>query len=315
MTMLLDRVLVTGAAGFVGSWLCRRLIDDGKAVAGLVRNHPAEQSLFARLGLMDQVDVWPASDTQHFSKRLESFKPTTVINLAGQSQIGAARENPAEAFRTNTAFAWELLDVLRQMEQPPALVHASTEAVYGSKGESRFREPDCAATLAPYAASKAAAEIVVRCYGATYDMPVVIVRFGNIYGPGDPNEARLIPDLTRSFAAEQPPRLREAHSVRTYLHVDDAVDALLHLAAHARDESIRGEVFNVAGERPYTNLEVARLAREASGRADIRIVVGDAPSRTVQHASTEKIRRMLDWHPRIDLADGLRQIASQEAKW
>ncbi|GJE60970.1 dTDP-glucose 4,6-dehydratase 2 [Methylobacterium trifolii] len=307
-----ERVLVTGAAGFVGAWLCRRLLAERCAVAGLVRSPPAGNGLFARLCLADGVDLWIAEETD-LSARIRAFAPTAVVNLAGCSQVSVARADPAAAFRANTAFLWELLDALRLLAKPPAFIHASTEAVYGTGTGGGFREGDPTAPLGPYAASKAAGEIVVRSYAATYGLPTVIVRFGNIYGPGDPNHARLVPDLTRSFATDRPVRLRDGRSVRSYLHVDDAVDALLRLVAQAGRPDIRGEVFNVAGERAYTNLDVAQLARAASGRLSADIIVDEALDSTVQFASTEKIRRVLDWQPRISLADGLSGIAQEEA--
>jgi len=308
-----DRILVTGAAGFVGSWLCRRLVEEGRPVMGLLRHQPGPESLFARLGLADKVELIGADDADGFD-RLQDFAPTTVVNLAGSSQVAVARADPAAAFRANTAFVWELLDGLRQLDRPPAIVHASTEMVYGAGHADAFREADHLEPLAPYAASKAAAEIVMRSYGATYSIPVVIVRFGNIYGPGDPNQTRLIPDLTRAFAAKRAPQLREGRSIRSYLHVEDAVDALLHLSASARRDGVRSEVFNVAGGQPFTNLDVAMLAREASGRSDIDIVVGQMPGSSVQVASIAKIRNALDWQPRIGLAEGLRRIMQQEAR-
>ena len=306
-----ERFLVVGAAGFIGSWLCRRILDDGHDVVGLVHRQPPKDSLFAKLDLLKQVDICRAGQVPLVGW-LASIAPDKIINLAGQSQVRLGLACPAATFASNTAFVWELLDAIRTAGVATLVVQASTDAVYGGLGVTPAKEDSALCATGPYEASKAAAEIVVRSFTATYDLPAVVARLSNIYGPGDPNRARLVPDVMRALRAGRSPELRGGgRSVRAYLHVDEAIDAILLLAQHAHEKGIRGGAFNVAGVESYTTLQVARLACTICGRENIEPVIGDEHPHEISMklCSTEKIFQRLGWRPRITLADGLERLA------
>jgi CDP-glucose 4,6-dehydratase len=304
-----NRVLVTGAAGFVGSWLCRRLVNAGHEVTGLVRSRPASDGLFARLGLSTSVTLHEI-DAASLQERVATIMPDTIVNLAGQSQVSSANQGPSRTFSANTAFVWELLDAVRQLGGRPSIVHASSDLVYGETKGRPASEDDPAVIAAPYGASKVAGELVARCFVKTYHLPIVIARFGNIYGPGDPNTSRLIPDVMQRLSAGMPPYLRNGRAVRSYLYIDDAVDAILRLAEGAQEPGVTGEVFNVAGETGYSTIEVVQLARITFGREDIEPVVEDkaASEDLIKLSSIDKMTRMLGWRPTVSLAQGLKRM-------
>jgi len=306
-----NRIVVTGATGFVGSWLCRRLADAGHDVTGLVRRPPASDGLFARLGLCGRVPTHCLGDGS-LSQQLAGTRPDTIINLAGQSQVLSGMDKPGATFAANTAFVWELLDAVHANGMRPAIVHASSDSVYGETRTRPAREHDPAAAQGPYAVSKLAAELVARCYAAACDLPVVVIRFGNIYGPGDPNGFRLIPDVLRRLAAGVPPHLRDGRAVRSYLHVDDAIRAIMLLAARAHEDGVKGEIFNVAGDTGHSTLDVVRVARTVCGRNDIEPLVGNGAKGeiSVKLSSIEKIALVTGWRPTISLAEGLQKSIS-----
>jgi CDP-glucose 4,6-dehydratase len=307
-----ERFLVAGAAGFVGSWLCRRLVDDGQDVIALVRKKPPPDGLFAKLNLFGQVDVYQLGNGP-LATQLASIAPDKIINLAGQSQVRSDMGHVAPTFVANTAFLWELLDACRAAGIKASVVQASSAAVYGGSMVTPANEDTALCATGPYEASKAAAEIVTRSFAATYDLPVVVARLSNVYGPGDPNRNRLIPDIMGALRAGRRPELRGGgRSIRDYLYVDDAIDAILLLAQHVQEKGIRGEVFNIASGDSYATLEVAHLACKICRQENVEPLVKDEnPHETsVIRCSTEKILHKLGWRARITLPEGLERLVN-----
>jgi CDP-glucose 4,6-dehydratase len=312
MTVPRSRALVTGARGFVGARLCRRLLADRWIVEGVVRRAPADAGHGTNSGLSGAIPLWSADDSRSLAERLGAFRPDVVFNLAAKSQVEEALRQPIATFEANVAWVWRLLDAVRMLTPPPVVVHVSSEAVYGPSDGHPSLESDELRPRGHYAVSKAASELVARSFSETHGIPIVIARLGNVYGSGDPNHARLIPDILKHFRVGAPPRLREGRSKRGYLHVEDAVDALIGLASYAPKAGLACECFNVAAEQTHSSLEVAELAREAFGRPDVDILVADVAGSSNQSASTEKIKDAIGWHPKIALAAGLRAMVAEE---
>jgi nucleoside-diphosphate-sugar epimerase len=310
MTAASGRALVTGAAGFVGSWLCRRLIDEGYAVTGTVRHRPQTGSLFARLGLDGPVASVPDPEGG-LEVLIGQCRPDLVFNLAGQAEVRAALADPGRSFEVNAGFVWRLLDAVRAAAPTARIIHASSEAIYGEAGAEPSTEDSPFRATGPYESSKAAGDIVARSYAATFGLHLVVARLGNVYGPCDSHQSRLIPDLFRSLRAGRAPVLRTATAVRSFIHVDDVTEALLLLASHAGDDGVRGQAFNVSCADGHTTLEVARLASAAFGRPDLEPIVEGSAARevSVMRGSPARIAARLGWRARIALPDGLEQVA------
>jgi CDP-glucose 4,6-dehydratase len=307
-----SQILVTGAAGFVGSWLCRRLVDDGHEVTALVRRPPEPESLFQRLGLLDTVRVIQSSDPTELSTLIGAAAPQAVVNLAGMSQVRDAIADPAAAFEANVGYlGWLLRAVDGLPGAKPVVVQASTDFVYGETGAEPVPESAALRAAGPYEASKAASELLARSFARARNLPVVIARFGNIYGPGDGNRQRLIPRTIARVKAGEPADLRDGGlAVRAYLHVDDAVEAIRALIVRGRDPGVAGEAFNIAGGRGYPSLEIAQLIHEALGRADLQpLVRNDAPGEiSVKVSRIDKARDALGFKPSVPLGRGLPEV-------
>lgn len=312
-----SRICVTGAAGFIGSWLCRRLADDGQAVTALVRRTPDEHGLFVRLGLMSDVKVVHLADWSGLDAVIAALQPHAVVNLAGLSQVRVALADPALAFDANVGFLGRLLKAIDAMEgAKPVVVQASTDFVYGETGMEAVKETAPLLATGPYEMSKIGSELVARSFALWRNIPVSIARFGNVYGPGDPNVHRLIPRSISLMREGKPADLRDGgRAVRAYLYVDDAVRAIEMLIARGRDEDVAGEAFNISAGRGHASLEVIKLIQAELGCEDLAPHVWDgAPGEVSCKVSCiAKARERLGFAPRVSLEDGLRSVIADRA--
>ncbi|MGI6244504.1 MAG: NAD-dependent epimerase/dehydratase family protein [Pseudochelatococcus sp.] len=301
-------VLVTGATGFLGSWLCRILAGQGERVIAVARRPPPAEGPFRRFGLTEEPNVRVLERPALTPDDMAAADPRAVFHLAGYSQMGEAARDVAGAFEANARGTWLLLDAIRRAGVAPVTVLASSDAVYGEGGSVASREDDPPRARNPYALSKIAAEAAALAFAAG-GLPVAIARIGNVYGPGDPNGARLMPAIVQAVAAGRPPQLRSAASVRGYLHVRDCIAGLLALASDRT--SAPGNIVNIVSEKPVSNLDVARLALSIAGRTDLEpeIVGTDAPSERLSSAG--KARELYRWRETVPLANGLRELLEE----
>ena len=158
----------------------------------------------------------------------------SVFHLAAQTIVGVARDSPLETLEVNVRGAWNVFEACRAHEVG-RVVFASSDKAYGASPELPYREDFPLRAAYPYDASKAAADIVARSYAHAYGLPLAVTRFANIYGGGDLNFSRLIPETVVAVLDGRPPVIRSDGSPeRDFLHVDDAVSAYLAIAARAR---------------------------------------------------------------------------------
>jgi CDP-glucose 4,6-dehydratase len=304
-------VLVTGGRGFVGAWLCSALLDRGVAVASLDRRAPREKpSTLALLGIEDRVAEEHGSlvEPELVDRVLADHGVDTVFHLAAETIVGAVREDPAGAFDTNVRGTWTVLEACRRHGVERVVV-ASSDKAYGAHLELPYREGMALHPTAPYEASKAAADLIARSYWPSYGLPVAVTRFANIYGGGDLNFSRLVPEAACAAIDGRSPVLRSDGSpVRDLLHVEDAVAAYLAIADHLDRDDVRGEAFNAGGERPYSVLEVVATIARLAGTGvepDVRGTGNPEGEIDRQYVDASKLRERCGWEPRVGLEDGL----------
>jgi CDP-glucose 4,6-dehydratase len=160
----------------------------------------------------------------------------------------------------------------------------------------------------PYEASKSCADLIAASYAHTYDMPVGIARFGNVYGGGDLNFSRIVPDTIRSLLRGQRPVIRsDGTNLRDYVYVKDVVRGYLELADRLDRDGVCGEAFNFSGERPTSVLEIVTRIRELMGRTDLEPDIRNTARGEIkdQYLSAAKARERLGWVPEYDLDRGL----------
>lgn len=313
----MKRALVTGAHGFVASHLTRALLAQAGAVRVLDRPEPRLTDLGAPrrsglelLGLGEEVEVVEADLRDAGAVAAAVAGCDAVFHLAAQTIVGVAREAPRETLETNVLGAWNVFEACRETGVGLVVI-ASSDKAYGPSPELPYREDFPLRAANPYDASKAAADVIARSYAHAYGVPLAVTRFANVYGGGDLNFSRLIPETAAAVLDGRAPVIRSDGSPeRDFLYVDDAVAAYLAIAAalEGAGEGARGEAFNAGGERPHSVREVVDLIAALAGSGVRPEYRGDGtPSGEIdrQYVDSSKLRMLTGWTPKIGLAEGL----------
>jgi CDP-glucose 4,6-dehydratase len=238
------RVLVTGHTGFKGSWLSLWLARMGANVAGYALEPPTEPSNFevSRVAsVLAEHHIGDLRDVPRLTQVVAAFRPDAILHLAARTVVLDGYADPVEAFSTNVMGTVSLLEAVRAVGRPVAIVAVATDKVYANDEAGRpFREGDPLGGHDPYSASKAAAELAVEAYRSSFFPPASIsshgvalasARAGNVIGGGDWTPHGLVADTFRALMADQPISIRHPDAVRPWQHVLEPLAGYLRLAA------------------------------------------------------------------------------------
>jgi CDP-glucose 4,6-dehydratase len=304
-------VFVTGAYGLLGGWLAKALVAQGAHITVLKRDSTVGSALELE-GTERRVNVVHGDlcDALLMQRALSEYEIDTVFHLAAQTIVGIANGSPVSTFETNIRGTWTLLEACRQSGVKRVVVAASDKA-YGIHDELPYREDFALQPTYPYDVSKAATDMIARSYWHTFSLPVAVTRFANLYGGGDLNLSRLVPESAMAVIEGRRPVIRSDGTLeRDFLYVEDAVDAYLAICALLDDGRGAGEAFNAGGDSPHSVLEVVELMCKVAGsdvEPDVRGVGTPSGEITRQWVDSTKLRTMSGWAPRVELEDGLRR--------
>ncbi|HEX2908714.1 MAG TPA: NAD-dependent epimerase/dehydratase family protein [Phototrophicaceae bacterium] len=305
-------VFVTGATGFVGSWLIKRLLGLGAQVAALV-HHPNPQSEFYRSG--DYLHTWiiqgNLEDFATLEYAINKFGIKTVFHLGAQSQVGAAQRSPLPTFEANIRGTYNLLEACRyHRTRVNQIVVASSDKAYGTQPQLPYTETMPLQGTEPYEVSKSCTDLIAQSYFSAYGLPVAIARCGNIYGGGDLNWDRIIPHAIRAYLTNRPPEIRSDGSfLRDYIYVEDVVDSYLVLAERLDTPDVGGQAFNFGPGRAVSVLEVVRRIQVLMGCQHLEPLIQNTATGEIhdQYLDSAKALHVLNWHHRYNLDEGLRE--------
>ena len=303
------RVLVTGAHGLLGSWLTRRLVELGAEVT-VLRLGPQPLSALVLDSVEQQCQIVDGDllDAELLERTVASGKIDTVVHLAAQAIVGTANLSPRPTFEANVLGTWNVLEAARLSEVARVVV-ASSDKAYGSSPVLPYVETMPLEASHPYDASKAAADIIARSYWATFGLPVAVTRLANLYGGGDQNRSRLIPETVAAVIAGRAPVIRSDGSPeRDFLYVADAVDAYLAVLDLLDAGGASGEPFNAGSGVPRRALDVAAALCQIAAFDQALDVRGEGvPDGEIdrQYIDSTKLRELSGWEPAVDLEEGL----------
>jgi CDP-glucose 4,6-dehydratase len=302
---------LTGGYGLLGGWLVAALLER-RANVTLVRRDDAAHSTLSLMGLEGRVNVVHGDICSEglIARTLAEYEVDTVFHLAAQTLVPTANRAPISTFETNIRGTWLLLEACRRHDVQGVIV-ASSDKAYGPHRELPYREDHALQPRYPYDVSKAATDLLARCYWHTWQLPVAVTRFANLYGGGDINASRLVPEAVAAALAGRRPVVRSDGSPeRDFLYVEDAVAAYLAIAdALGRGEG-RGEAFNAGGGRPHRVLDVVKLICRLAGTSvepDVRGAGTPAGEIDRQWVDYSKLRELTEWEPAVGLEEGLRR--------
>ena len=303
------RALVTGGRGFAGSWLARALLASGAEVTSFDRGgiEPSGLELLEIGGEVNDV-TGDLRDRDQVLSALRENSIDSVFHLAAQPIVGDANASPVPTFETNIQGTWVLLEACREAGMA-AVVVASSDKAYGPHDELPYTEDSALQPIYPYDVSKAATDLIARSYWHTHRLPVAVTRLANIYGGGDRNFSRLIPETVIAVLDGRRPVIRSDGSPeRDFLYVEDAPDAYLAVAEALAEGKAGGEAFNAGWGRPHPVREVVDLICELGpGEVEPDYQGSGNPSGEIdrQYLDASKIRVQIGWEPRVDLREGL----------
>lgn len=310
------RALVTGGRGFVGAWLCRALSERGVEVTSFDRRGPHERpSTLAMLAIEERVSEREGDllDGDLLRTTLADGEIDTVFHLAAETIVGTVQADPVRGFETNVRGTWMLLEACRAAGVE-RVVFASSDKAYGAHDELPYREDFALRPTAPYEASKAAADLIARSYWPAFGLPVAVTRFANIYGGGDLNFSRLVPEAVCAALEGRAPVLRSDGSpVRDLLYVEDAAAAYLAIASALDRPGVRGEAFNAGGERPHSVLEIVETITRLAGTGvepEIRGEGNPAGEIDRQYVDATRLRERCGWNAAVALEEGIERTLS-----
>lgn len=312
MTWRNKTILVTGATGIVGSWMCRRLLHEGADVVVLVRDWDPRSEL-VRAGTIQSCRVVQGAleDYASLERAISEHDVDTVLHLGAQAIVGVALRSPLLTFESNIRGTYNLLEACRvHRDLVQAVVVASSDKAYGDSDLLPYTEDMPLKGRHPYDVSKSCTDLLAHTYAHTYDLPVAIARCGNIYGGGDLNWSRIIPGTIRAALNDRAPVLRsDGSNLRDYIYVEDVVEAYLALAERCQEEGIRGEAFNFSPESRLSVLDITKAVLKAMGREDLVPVIQSTLKAEIQdqYLNSEKARSLLQWKPAHNLESGLAQ--------
>ena len=299
------KLLITGGAGFIGSNFVHHMrsthpewklvVLDKLTYAGNLENlEPALQQGHCEFVQMDVCD--PAVRDQVRGS-------DAVIHFAAESHVDRSIEDAAAFVRTNVEGTHNMVQACREA-RVPRFVHVSTDEVYGSLGkEGQFTETSPVQPNSPYAATKAASDLLVLAYVRTHKFPAIVTRCSNNYGPYQFPEKFIPLMIAQALSGEKLPVYGKGENVRDWIHVSDHCRALESVLLRGRI----GEVYNIGGGNEVPNLDLAKLILKLLDRPDNLIkFVTDRPGHDLRYAiDCFKIGRELGWAPEIGFVRGL----------
>ncbi len=303
------RLLITGAAGFIGSNFVRMIaLGDFKEISSIkvldkltyagVRANLDSAANLSRYEFK-QGDICDPLVVTDLLKEVDA-----VINFAAESHVDRSISGAADFVQTNIVGVQVLLDAIKASGGLTRFLQVSTDEVYGSIEKGSWTEDWPLQPNSPYSASKASGELLARSYNKTHGMDVVITRCSNNYGTHHFPE-KLIPlFVTNLIEGKKVPVYGTGENIRDWLHVDDHCRGIYSVLMNGRS----GEVYNIGGGRELTNNEITSLILEAMGADESSIdYVEDRKGHDLRYSvDWTKINRELGYEPQVKFEDGLR---------
>ncbi|PEN60665.1 NAD-dependent epimerase [Bacillus toyonensis] len=322
------KYLVTGAVGFIGYFLSKRLLEQGCQVIGVdnINDYYDMNLKYARLEQLKPYDKFTfikgdISDKDMITKLFEEYKPNIVVNLAAQAGVRYSIENPDVYIQSNVIGFYNILEACRHYPVDH-LVYASSSSVYGANKKVPFEETDFVDNpVSLYASTKKSNELMAHTYSHLYKIPATGLRFFTVYGPMGRPDMAYFGFTNKYFAGESIKIFNngdfENDLYRDFTYIDDIVEGIQRLLSNPPKGDVEHKVFNIGNNNPEKLMVFIETLEKALGKALGREVVfekvfepikpGDVPA---TYASTDLLQKAVDFKPETSIEKGLQEFAN-----
>lgn len=299
--------LVTGGAGFIGSHLVESLVSGGyNVVVADIAVDPRSYYIVNKIYPNSTLEICDVRDADAVSYLFDKYSFEYVFHLAAEPIVEKAFENPRSAFETNIMGTVNILEACRKSKGIKGILVASSDKAYG-KTEKTYTEESPLKGDHPYDVSKSAEDLIAYTYFSSYGLPVVITRFGNVYGEGDMHLNRIVPGICVAIIKNKTLEIRSnGKYIRDYLYVKDVVAGCVILME--KINKTKGEAYNFSSSE---NLQVLEVVKSVGEILDIKILTkilniakNEIP---YQHLNDAKMRK-LGWKNNFNLSNTLPKI-------
>lgn len=304
------KVLITGFEGFLGSNLTRAMISSGARIFGLDIKVGRKDTILTEADYKKMTVIkGNVANRTLLRDVIIKNRINVVFHLAAEAIVGKCYRDPSTAFSTNIKGTWNVLEACRNGKTVQSIVIASSDKAYGPHKKLPYKEDTPLTGRHPYDVSKSCADLIAYTYFHTYDLPVAVTRCGNIYGPGDFNFSRIIPDAIKcAFAGKKLLIRSDGKFTRDYVYVDDIVYGYIILAEKLQKLGLGGESFNFSDEDPITVVELVNKIFKIFGKDPNYKILNEAKYEIKhQYLSADKARKVLGWRTEHILEKGLRK--------
>jgi len=304
------KIFVTGAGGFIGSWVAMELVARGADVTILLLDGKEQGHKLAGIEGSVNAVIGDLRKNKLIENIIKKNSIETVFHLAAQPLVRLASQSPLGTFETNIMGTWNLLEACRLCETVEGIIVASSDKAYGEQKSLPYTEESPLLANYPYDASKACADILARSYAASYGLNVGVTRLANVYGRGDLNWSRIVPDSMRCVINRKRLEIRsDGTPERDYLYIKDAVSGYMLLAENLHRKDVAGRAFNFGTGKPVSVLGLYKKITEAAGAGymEPRILGRATNEISRQYLSSSLAERVLGWKPKHTLEKGLRE--------
>ncbi len=310
MRKRIRKILVTGGAGFIGSAFVRMLVKEGLHSKGTAYDIAVIDKLTYAGDLerlkevkgrftFHKVDI---SDKAKVESVVKKFKPEIIVNFAAETHVDRSIKDAAPFIKTNVIGTHVILDIIKKYSIPE-FIHISTDEVYGDIQRGSFDEEAPLGPNSPYAASKAAADMLIRSYVRTYRIPAIIVRPSNNYGPWQYPEKLLPLSIFKLLSGKKIPIYAKGENIREWLYVEDCAKAIIAVLKSGKI----GQIYNLGSGTEQKNIQVIKIMLKLmnSGMDSVSFVK-DRPGHDFRYKlNSLKILRHTGWKPRIRFGVGI----------
>ncbi|HUT82281.1 MAG TPA: GDP-mannose 4,6-dehydratase [Candidatus Bathyarchaeia archaeon] len=312
-------VLVTGGSGFLGSYVIEKLIAKKANIIAIIRDQLPKSRIFYE-NLVENITIvnGDISDYRLVERTLNEYEIEVVFHLAAQTIVQIANRAPISTFESNIKGSWNILEACRNIDTVKRIIVASSDKAYGEKEELPYYESDPLKAKHPYDLSKAITDLLAQGYYSTYDLPIGITRCGNLYGGGDLNFNRIIPQTIRSIIYNQNPEIRsDGTFLRDYFYVEDAANSYIMFAENLLEKNLEGEVFNFGTGKPVSVLKLVELLLKISNKEELTPKINNTAKDEIkdQYLDCSKAFKIFNWKPTHTLEMGLRKSFEWYKRW